>query len=100
MTESKKELQAKLNRETAVIKWAELQRHFARGDIIVVNPALDLIEAAINITQDKTDSLLSGQVRRAEDSDAHDWLERDPTLWAVVVAPWILVQEKQPQETK
>jgi len=28
------------------------------------------------------------------DSRAEDLLNRDPSLWAVVVAPWVLVQER------
>ncbi len=95
MTDSQDELQAKLNLETAVIKWAELQRHFARGDVLVVDSSLDLIDAAMSITRDETDLLLNGQIKRAEDEHARNWLQQDPTLWAVVVAPWILVQEPQ-----
>jgi hypothetical protein len=28
---------------------------------------------------------------------AQDWQQRDPDLWAVVVAPWVLVQEREQQ---
>jgi len=31
---------------------------------------------------------------RADDVDARDWERRNPVLWAVVVAPWVLVQER------
>ncbi len=95
MTDSQDELKTKLNHETAVIKWIELQRHFARGDVLVIDSSLDLIDAAMSITRDETDLLLNGQIKRAEDDHARHWHEQDPTLWAVVVAPWILVQEKQ-----
>ena len=32
-------LRAKLNLETAQLQWSELERHFARGDVIKVPPA-------------------------------------------------------------
>ncbi|MCF3996773.1 DUF2288 family protein, partial [Pseudomonas aeruginosa] len=30
---------------------------------------------------------------------AKDFLERDPTLWAVVVAPWVVIQERAEKAT-
>ena len=35
-------LYEKLNLETARIQWAELERHFARGVVIVIDENLDL----------------------------------------------------------
>ncbi|ODU01956.1 MAG: hypothetical protein ABS89_06365 [Thiobacillus sp. SCN 63-1177] len=61
-------LRAKLNLETAQLGWPELERHFARGDVIKV-------------------------IARAGIADAEDWHARQPLFWAVVVAPWVLVQE-------
>ncbi len=37
----------------------------------------------------------AGQLQVATDSCAADWAERNPdTLWAVVIRPWVLVQER------
>ncbi|MCX7079311.1 MAG: DUF2288 family protein, partial [Pseudomonas sp.] len=33
-------------------------------------------------------------VAKVSASRAQDLLERDPQLWAVVVSPWILIQER------
>ncbi len=90
-------LRAKLNLETAQLQWSELERHFARGDVIKVVIGTDLIEAALNIAENNTATvqtwLAEGRIARAEMSDAEDWHARQPMFWAVVVAPWVLVQE-------
>jgi hypothetical protein len=37
------------------------------------------------------------KVTPPEADDARDWLERQPVFWAIVVAPWVLIQEiKEP----
>lgn len=91
------ELRAKLNLETGTLSWPELQRHFARGVVIVVGNTLDLVEVAATFAEDDRPRaaswLDSGQVRRAEDADALRWQAGAISLWAVVVAPWVLVQE-------
>lgn len=90
-------LRAHLNGETGKLGWPELQRHFARGVVIVVTRELDLVEVAARIAQDdkaKVESWLTqNRMRRATAEDAQDWEARRPTFWAVVTAPWVLVQE-------
>lgn len=41
--------------------------------------------------------LAAGILSKADDSRAEDLLTRDPELWAVVVAPWVLAQERTPR---
>lgn len=92
-------LKNKLNAETGKISWQELQRHFARGVVIKVDAAADLVAVAVHFVQDDNDSvarlLNTGEVSKASDTDASDWQARNPVFWAVVVAPWVLVQEIQ-----
>lgn len=91
-------LHGKLNGETAKIQWRELQNFFARGMVFQVAGNLDLVQVAAAIAQDDKGAveawLAAGQLARVSDEQAQDWWSRDPDLWAVVVAPWILVQEK------
>lgn len=91
------ELRAKLNAETGKIRWRELERHFARGAVIRVTESLDLVEVAVHMARDDRPSierwLNEGKMDRASVEDAEDWRRRDPLFWAVVVAPWVLVQE-------
>ena len=92
------DLHTRLNHETAVISWAELVKHFARGVVIRVGPEVDLIDAAAVLAKDDTASLQAwidqGTVSRASDDNARDWTAREPDFWCVVTAPWVLVQER------
>ena len=98
MKEDLDQLIARLNTETARICWPELERHFARGVLMTVSLKLDLVQLGAHmIHDDKTiiDAWLeSGELRKTTDDDARGWSEGKPVLWAVVVAPWVLVQEK------
>ena len=98
MIEDAGTLYAKLLGETAAISWQELQPSFARGALLRVAPDADLIEAALAVAEDDRERvaqwMANGQLGRLEVEQAQDWLERDPSLWAVVVAPWVLVQER------
>ncbi|WP_157648485.1 DUF2288 family protein [Thiobacillus denitrificans] len=37
--------------------------------------------------------MTNGRIALAELHDAEDWHARQPMFWAVVVAPWVVVQE-------
>ena len=97
MTDSEIPLETYLNAETGRIRWTELERHFARGVIVRVDSVLDLVAVAAAFVRDDEatvmDWMTAGQVWRAAADDARDWHARDPELWAVVAAPWVLVQE-------
>ena len=91
------ELSQKLNLETGKITWPELQRYFARGVIIIVAEGMDLLDVATAISNDNKDKIAqlveSEQIIRATDAHALQWQANDPLFWAVVVAPWVVVQE-------
>lgn len=91
-------LYAKLLGETAAITWPELQPFFARGTLLMVEGTQDLIEVAQAVAQNEHAKvaawLESGLLSRVDDSRAKSVFERNPELWAVVVAPWVLVQER------
>ena len=94
-------LRAKLNLETAQLAWRELERHFARGSVIKVEAGMDLVDAALQVAENNAATiqawLTEGRIARAELADAEDWHARQPMFWAVVVAPWVLVQEAASQ---
>ncbi len=100
MQESEELLRHKLNSETGRIAWKELERHFARGAVVKVARGLDLVDVALKMAGDDQAAvgkwLAEGQVARASTEDARDWNARQPTFWAVVAAPWVLVQEAGP----
>lgn len=88
---------AKVNLETSQIPWQELQRFFAAGLAIAVNKELDLIEVAYQFSVDNIllveDWLKNRQIGPVSDQQAIDWLANNVEVWAVVVKPWILVQD-------
>ncbi|MBE7376799.1 DUF2288 domain-containing protein [Pseudomonas lopnurensis] len=98
MTDDASTLYAKLLGETAAITWQELQPFFARGALLQVASDFDLVEVACAVAEDDRAKvaawLTGGQLSKLEVEQAQDWQERDPDLWAVVVAPWVLVQER------
>lgn len=97
MNESTEELRCRLNGETGKLGWKELERHFARGVLIKVEPGLDLVEVAAAMVRDDKAAieawLAGGRIARASAEDAVAWNARQPSFWAVVTAPWVLVQE-------
>ena len=91
------ELRAHLHGETSKLPWSELEKHFARGVVFKVAKGLDILDVAIVIVRDDKDSLKTWiddkKVIGAEIEDAKKWHESDASLWSVVVAPFVLVQE-------
>ena len=87
----------KVNLETSQIAWHELQRFFASGSAVFVASSLDLIDVAYQFSIDNKDQVTqwmqNNQISLVSDQQALMWLEADTTVWAVVVKPWILVQE-------
>lgn len=92
-------LRDRLNLETARITWPELERYFAGGNVIHVASALDLIEVATGMAEDNAPAIkqwmTAQQVGLLNDATALQWVTNQPdNLWAVVVAPWVLVQQR------
>jgi hypothetical protein len=87
----------KVNLETSKIAWTELQRFFASGVAVFISPDLDLVEVAHQFSVDNKDLvqqwLNRGQVTLVTDQQALQWLNADAEVWAVVVKPWVLVQQ-------
>ncbi len=93
------ELRAKINRETARLPWAELQRHFAQGTVIYVSEELDLVDVAVRISHDDRDSIArwmaDGKVAKVSDIQAQSWTAAAAELWTSVVSPFVLVQPQK-----
>ncbi len=96
LPDSDDELKARFNRETSKISWQELQRHYASGAVVAVAEGMDLIEVACQFSRDNKQAvegwLAAGKIYKVKDQQAKQWFEQNSTHWAVVVAPWVLVQ--------
>ena len=89
-------VRAKVNQETSKIAWKDLQRFFAAGMALTVAEDLDLVEVALQVSEDNATQIRewmeAGKFGRVSDEQAGVWFERDALLWAVVISPWVLVQ--------
>lgn len=87
----------KLNLETSLIPWVELQRQFAAGRVIVISKTLDLLITAQTFSEDDSNQVKqwieSEKLQAASDDQAKNWIKTNAELWAIVVSPWVLVQE-------
>ncbi len=90
------------NLETGKLSWSEIERHFARGVVVKIEPGLDLVEVAAAMAEDDKTKfsrwLESGQITRATTEDAMRWHAAQSEFWAIVVAPWVVVQEMGPKQ--
>jgi len=105
--DTKNEHVNQLKNETGKLTWKELERHFARGVVIKVAIELDLVTIAAAFAEDNKTLveawLASGQIARANEDDARRWNAVTKTgknknndnlaFWAIVCAPWVLIQE-------
>ncbi len=91
-------VQDKLNLETALIKWKELQIFFAQGKLLIVSHSEDLIDVATIIADNETDKLSKLIEAKNVQFATVDWIKekiKDSTeLWAVVISPYVVAQLK------
>lgn len=103
MSKEISDLYARLLAETARISWAELMPLFAKGVVLGVASEQDLVTVAeliINDDKKQVSALMQQKaLQNLSDERALDYAQRDPELWAVVVAPWVLVQERHTATT-
>ncbi|MDG0968366.1 MAG: DUF2288 domain-containing protein [Porticoccaceae bacterium] len=96
-SDSTSELRDRLNRETAKISWHELQKHYAAGSVMGVRDEADLIQVAVAFHfDDRTqveEWLGKGTLFEVDDSRALKWYTNRAEHWAVVIPPFVLVQE-------
>jgi hypothetical protein len=94
-----KELHDKINRETARLPWAELEKHHAMGAVVYVSEELDLIDVALRMAHDDKASvqrwMAEGKLGKVTDVQAQTWSASEAVLWASVVSPFVLVQPQK-----
>ena len=89
-----------LMKQTAVISWRELQRFFAAGKVIEVARGVDLVNVGLALVEDNAAAIKEGidkeQVQIIPDTTAAQFVVTDASVWALAVAPWVLVQQVEP----
>ncbi|WP_269619156.1 DUF2288 domain-containing protein [Zhongshania sp. BJYM1] len=99
MLDESSDVMVKLNRETSRILWKDLQRFYAQGAVLIVAGELDLVATAAAVANDDATAvsawMKSNQLTKATEDIAISWLDENCEVWAVVVAPWVLVQRER-----
>lgn len=94
---SRDTIRSTIRSETGIIAWKELARFFAAGTAIAVDIELNLADVACQFARDSSaiveQWLRIGKVGKVSDEQAKTWFKTDATVAAVVVSPWVLVQE-------
>ncbi len=94
---SNETLRSTIKGEIGIIAWKELARFFAAGTAVAVDAELNLADVACQFAQNSSaiveQWLRKGKVSKVSDEQAKTWFETDATVAAIVVSPWVLVQE-------
>lgn len=84
--------------QTARIPWHDLQTYYARGAVVQVAAELDMVEVAVQLGLDNTvlfqQWIKEGSIAAVSEEQALAWYDAKAQLWAVVAAPWVLVQQR------
>jgi hypothetical protein len=90
-------LRTTIKGEIGIIAWAALARFFAAGTAVAVDAELNLAEVAFRFSKNNTAAvqqwMSAGKISKVSDEQAKTWFETDATVAAVVISPWVLVQE-------
>ncbi|MHC9510649.1 DUF2288 domain-containing protein [Kangiella sp. M94] len=94
----KEELIMKLNGETAIVAWKEIERFFAKGNLLLIDQGVDLINCAADLSLDNAEAIKplidSEKIQRMPVEFVKENCQPETEFWSVVVAPYILAQLK------
>ncbi|MDF1811399.1 MAG: DUF2288 domain-containing protein [Verrucomicrobiales bacterium] len=86
----------KLEKYTGEVEWRYLEKHYAAGNLLYVDPVLDLIEVGKAFTEDNSDAVASwkksGDLVQPSTPHAFYWEESKARFKALVVSPFVLIQ--------
>ena len=91
------DLEAKLEKYTGEVDWSYLKKHYESGALIYVDSSLKLAAVGKAISEDDTESISawkkSGDIVQPSEPHAAYWEESKLTFLALVVSPFVLIQE-------
>ena len=86
----------KLEKYSGDVDWSYLKPHYTAGNMLYVDPSLDLKEAGLAFTRDDTDQvkrwIKSGDLVQPCDLHVEHWLEAKIHFNAMIVRPFVLAQ--------
>jgi len=91
------ELRARIAAQVHRVAWEPLAPHDKRGGLVMVDPALDLIEVALAVADDDTEKveawMNARQLTRATEEQTAAWdQDADARFAVVIVQPYVLAQ--------
>jgi len=92
-------IRKKLEGEVGPAGWKVLKPHFLRGAIITVAPDLDIIDVGVRVATDDAAQIeawmSNGKITKPGHADADVWEKGGTEVTALVIAPFVLVQQRQ-----
>ena len=94
---SEAELRKQLEEGLGLAPWAEIRAHQERNAVIVVSPALEILEVGVRLAQDDSEKvgawIQKGLVSKPTANQLEVW-EASPSskFLILVVQPWVLLQ--------
>jgi len=92
-------IRKKLEGEAGTADWKVLEPHFLRGAIIIIAPDLDIIDVGVKVATDDAAQIEAwmkgGKIAKPGQTDADRWEKAGTEVTALVVAPFVLVQQRQ-----
>lgn len=90
------DLLVKLAGEICDAGWMDLQRAWAKGELILVGPELDFLEVGIAVAQDDVANvqtwMQSDQLRPVKDEEARAFHDRRTQFRMLILPPHVFVQ--------
>ena len=88
----------RLEENLGQVQFSDLRAHLDRDAVFVVEATLSLVDCAVSVAMDDVDVvkewITSGELRKPSKQERTDWPGREePLWWAVVVDPFVLVQD-------
>ena len=90
-------LRSAIKEQIGIIAWKSLARFFAGGTAVAIDAELDLADVAFQFSQNNRaiveQWMSAGKINKVSDEQAKRWFETDAIVAAIVISPWVLVQE-------
>lgn len=91
------DLRTQLSEDLSIVSWAHLRPHHERDALVLVDDALDLVDVAVALAKDDTQSVAAWMhtklVRRSAPDDDARWTRQGATFQFLIVRPWVLARE-------
>lgn len=86
----------KLQKYSGVVSWDYIRPHFKAGNVLYIDPTLDMQTVGKTISLDDKDQvdqwLKSGDLIQPSEPHGEYWEKTNPQFLALIVTPFILIQ--------